>query len=123
MVAILCLTRNLRLKKLSYCKYITIQPEHQDVGAQQVVQCSFYYKHTPCAKTMWPYTAGSLSLEVNFISKYNPVSLQNDLIIECGLVVGRYGAGNTQLVINLSISKLTITNHQSKMNKTKLLVD
>ena len=49
------------------------------------LQSSLYYKATPSAKILWPYTAGGLLLEVNFNRKYSPVSLQGGLIIEGGL--------------------------------------
>ncbi len=37
-----------------------------NVRAPIGVKCSLYYKATPSAKIMWPYTAGGLLLEVNF---------------------------------------------------------
>ena len=40
----------------------TSRPHQHD--QKQVIQCSLYYKATPSAKMLWPYTAGDLLLEV-----------------------------------------------------------
>ena len=52
------------------------------------------YKVNPCAKIMWSYTTGGLSLNVNFNEKCSPVSLQDGLIITGGLwSQGPYNTG------------------------------
>ncbi len=67
----------------------------------KLIQCSLYYKATPSAKIVWPYTAGGLSLEVNLNRKYSPVSLRGGLIIEGGLwSEGPYNAGSTVIPFN-----------------------